>query len=64
MSEEAGGVAVYGEGVEKSRAGEEGVVGGGDDAGHDYGVDEAASDGAAGFNEDDGEGTRGGGFGG
>ena len=64
VAEESWRVAVYGEGVEETGSGEEGVVGGGDDAGHDHGVDEAAGDGAAGFNEDDGEGAGRGGFGG
>lgn len=60
MAEEAGGVAVDGESVEQTGAGEEGVVGGGDDAGHEHGVDEAAGDGAAGLHEDDGKRAGGG----
>ena len=63
MAEEARRVAVDREGVEEAGSGEEGVVGGGDDAGHDHGVDEAAGHGTAGFDEDDGEGAGRGGFG-
>lgn len=57
MAEESGRVTVDGERVQESRSGEQGVVGGRDDAGQDDGVDEAARDVAASFGENDGEGA-------
>jgi len=56
IAEEGGSVAVDGERVEQARAGEEGMVAGGDHRGHDHGVDEGAGDLCAGHLEDEGEG--------
>lgn len=47
---------LLGEGVQQPRAGKEGVVAGGEHAGEDDGVDDAAGGLGAGHLEDDGEG--------